>query len=106
MLIDRGYNQPKSLVPFIDRGGEVVLRYNAHSMNVFEEDETGRRVKIDWEARLQTLNQQPGCVPFYLCHGGKQVSGYVHAIPLPAEKAAEARRKAKQRARKRRAYGP
>ncbi|MDQ5771052.1 hypothetical protein, partial [Thiothrix subterranea] len=29
VLIDRGYNQPKTLVPFIDRGGDVVLRYNA-----------------------------------------------------------------------------
>lgn len=28
VVIDRGYNQPKSLVPFIDQGGDVALRYN------------------------------------------------------------------------------
>ncbi len=26
VLLDRGYNQPKTLVPFIDRGGDVILR--------------------------------------------------------------------------------
>jgi len=100
VLIDRGYNQPKSLVPFIERGGEVVLRYNAHSMNLFEDGQDGERVKIDWESHLQRLNQQPGCVPVYLYHDDQRVSGYVHALPLPLAKAAEARRKAKQRARK------
>lgn len=30
VLVDRGYNQPKTLVPFIGRGGHVALRYNAH----------------------------------------------------------------------------
>ena len=100
VLIDRDYNQPRTLVPLIARGGEVVLRYNAHSMNLFEQDEAGQRIKMDWEARLQSLNRQPGCVPVCLYHGDQRVSGYVHAIALPPEKAAEARRKAKQRARK------
>ncbi len=36
VLIDRGYNPPKTLVPFLDRGGDGVLRYNAHGMNVYE----------------------------------------------------------------------
>ncbi|MFZ1343044.1 transposase [Thiothrix eikelboomii] len=55
VLIDRGYNQPKTLVPFIDRGGDVVLRYNAHGMNLYEDgtgEESGRMVKIDWYTRL------------------------------------------------------
>ncbi len=100
VLLDRGYNSPKSLVPFIDQGGEVVLRYNAHSMNLYETDNEAQWVKIDWEERLQTLHKQPGCVPVSLCHQGKRIPGFVHAMPLPPEKAAEARRKAKQQARK------
>jgi hypothetical protein len=100
VLLDRGYNSPKSLVPFIDRGGEVVLRYNAHSMNLFEEDDTGRLIKIDWEARLKKLNQQAGYVEASLCHGNKRIPVYVHAMPLPPAQAAEARRKAKQRSKK------
>lgn len=100
VLLDRGYNSPKSLVPFIDKGGDVVLRYNAHSMNVFEEDDTGGLIKIDWEARLKKLNNQAGYVEASLCHGNKRIPVYVHAMPLPPEQAAEARRQAKQRSKK------
>ena len=102
VLIDRGYNQPKTLVPFIDRGGDVVLRYNAHSMSLYEAgagEDAERMVKIDWYTRLRKLGKRPGCVPVWLCHGNKRLQGYLHAIPLPEEKAAEARRKAKQRAK-------
>lgn len=102
VLIDRGYNQPKTLVPFIDRGGEVVLRYNPHSMNLYEDDageDTERMVKIDWHTRLRKLGKRPSCVPVYLCHGNKRIQGYLHAIPLPEEKAAQARRRARQRAK-------
>ncbi len=64
VLIDRGYNQPKSLVPFIDRGGDIVLRYNAHSMNLYELDEHGKMIKIDWETKLQRLGKQAGLFRF------------------------------------------
>lgn len=107
VLIDRGYNQPKTLIPFLDKGGEVVLRYNAHSMNVYEIDTTQEReagkevmVKVHWQQRLETLNAQAGYFPVYLCHAGQRIQVFVHAMPLPEDKAAEARRKAKQRARK------
>lgn len=102
VILDRGYNQPKSLVPFIDKGGEVVLRYNPHSMNLYEEDpaETGKRgERINWASRLHQLNERPGCFPAWLCYQKKRVRVYVHAIPLPTEQAAEARRKAQQRSK-------
>lgn len=104
VLIDRGYNQPKTLMPFLSRGGEIVLRYNAHSMNLYEpdaEDTTGQRMmKVDWEDRLQRLNKQPGHFPVYLCRGNQRIPVYVHAMPLPPEKAEQARRQAKKRAQK------
>ena len=104
VLIDRGYNQPKTLVPFLDRGGEVVLRYNAHSMKLYDVDTNDpadqRMIKADWESRLQTLKGQPGCFPVYLCSGNQRIQVFVHAIPLPPEQAAQARRQAKQRARR------
>lgn len=101
VLIDRGYNQPKSLVPFLDRGGDIVLRYNPHSMNLFEKDETGKLVKIDWESRLKRLGHpQAAAIPVVLCHGHQSISATVHAIRLPPEKIAEARRKTRERARK------
>ncbi|SKA75389.1 Transposase DDE domain-containing protein [Thiothrix eikelboomii] len=86
VLIDLGYNQPKTLVPFIDRGGDVVLRYNAHSMNLYEDgegDDAGHLVKIDWYTRLRKLGKRPSGVPVWLCHGNKRIQGYLHAIPLP-----------------------
>lgn len=100
VLIDRGYNQPKTLVPFIDRGGDVVLRYNAHSMNLYEFDDEDHRTKVDWESRLQSLNGQPGCIPVELCYEKKRIKVWLHAIPLPPEAAEKARRNAKARARK------
>ncbi|MDZ4099501.1 MAG: transposase [Methylophilaceae bacterium] len=98
-LIDRGYNQPKTLVPFIDRGGHVVLRYNPHSMTLYERGNEQKPVKIDWEQRIRDVNGQPGAIPVYLCHQDNRIEGVVHALPLPQEQAAQARRKAKQRAR-------
>ena len=102
VLLDRGYNQPKSLMPFLDRGGDIVLRYNAHSMNLYEkaEDNDQRMIKIDWTRRLLEQGKQPGHHSTYLCHKGKRVEVFLHAIPLPPEKAAEARRRVKQNSKK------
>ncbi len=99
VLVDRGYNSPKSLVPFLDKGGEIVLRYNAHGMKLFEQDEVGRMVKIDWHSRVQTLNGRAGSIEAYLCHGNKRIPVVVHAVPLPADKAIEARRRAHRRSK-------
>jgi len=98
VLIDRGYNQPKTLVPFIDQGGDVVLRYNANGMNLYDFYDVMK--KIDWQDRLGNLRGAAGVIPVYICYQDKQINGYVHAIPLPEKEAAEARRKARERARK------
>lgn len=104
VLIDRGYNEPKSLVPFLDQGGEVVLRYNAHSMNLYQEldgdDAEKQMVKIDWQSQLMGLPMQPTMVPAYLCHDNKRIQVFVHLAPLPEPKAREARRNARQKAKK------
>lgn len=100
VLIDRGYNQPKTLVPFIDRGGDIVLRYNAHGMNLYEEHDNNQLLKVDWHERLQTLDGKQGCIPVYLKHDGKRIQVYLHAIPLAPKKAEQARRNARQRAKK------
>jgi hypothetical protein len=99
VLIDRGYNQPKSLVPFIDQGGEVVLRYNPQGMSLYSPADQPLE-KIDWPQRLGQSQGQAGTIPVSLCHGNQRIDGTVHALPLPPDKAAEARRRAQQRARK------
>lgn len=77
VLIDRGYNQPRSLVPAIDRGVDVVLRYNPHSMNLYVRDDTAEAGlhRVDWSAKAQALNKKSGHVPVYLCHGRPPASG-------------------------------
>lgn len=98
VIIDRGYNQPKSLVPFVDQGGEIVLRYNPHGMSLYHQND--EMTKVDWNAELKKLNGQAGVFPVYLCHGNKRIEATVHAIPLPEDKAAEARRRTNQAAAK------
>ncbi len=101
VLIDRGYNQPRTLVPFLDRGGEIVLRYNAQSMNLYQcgEGEQDEMVKLDWLSYLSKLPKQATMMPVYLCHGDKRIEVYVHLIPLPEQKAKEARRQARHKAK-------
>ena len=98
-LIDRGYNQPKALVPVIDRGSDVVLRVESPQHDALR---TVRRTER-CQNRLGTAHTRfegpAGCDTRYLCHQDKRIEGVVHAMPLPPEQAAQARRKAKQRAR-------
>lgn len=85
-LIDRGYNQPKTLVPVVEHGTHVVLRYNPHSMNLYQLNDEPALTKIDWEWRLRELNGQAGATPVCLSYQGKPDAGIVHAIPLPSQK--------------------
>lgn len=101
-LIDRGYNQPKSLVPVLDQGVDVVLRYNPHGMTLHTrtESEASSMSKVDWLSVVQALDGQAGCVPVYLCHEHQRIAGTVHLKPLPPERVEEARRKLRERAKK------
>ena len=98
VVMDRGYNQPKSLVPFVDQGSDIVLRYNPHSMNLYQQNDG--MAKLDWVAELKKLNGQAGGFPVYLCHKNKRIKATVHAIALPKEQADKARQRARQKAKK------
>lgn len=102
VLIDRGYNQPRSLVPVIDQGVEVVLRYNPHGMTLYTrtEPETSSMTKVDWLSVVQAMDGQAGCVPVYLRHERQRIAGVVHLMPLPSERVDEAKRKLRERAQK------
>jgi hypothetical protein len=95
VLIDRGYNQPKTLVPQIDKGVDIVLRYNAHSMNLYDE----KMKKINWMAKVKALEGGAGHASAHLCHKGKCVDVIVHMIPLPPCEAEQARRRARENSR-------
>jgi hypothetical protein len=64
VIIDRGYNQPKSLVPFVDQGGDIVLRYNPHGMTLYHQHDD--IAKVDWGAGKRSMGiiesgQKRGC---------------------------------------------
>jgi hypothetical protein len=96
VVLDRGYNQAKGLIEQADRGVSVVLRYNPHSLNVY--DEAGE--KIDWYERLRATAQTTHCIPVRVREGGESIEGYVHAYRLPSAQAAEARRRVRAAAKK------
>ena len=96
VLIDRGYNQPKTLIAQISRGVNVVLRYNPHGMNLY--DQAGE--KIDWSESLKRSQETMLCRAVRLNHEGASIEGYVHACRLPPEQAAQARRRTQARAKK------
>jgi hypothetical protein len=96
VVLDRGYNQAKGLIEQADQGVSVVLRYNPHSLNVY--DEAGE--KIDWYERLRATAQTSHCLAVRVREGGAYLEGYVHACRLPPAQAAEARRRVRAAAKK------
>ncbi len=96
VIIDRGYNQPKTLIAQASKGVGVVLRYNAHGMNLYRE--SGE--KVDWYEELKNCRQNTCCIKVQVRYKGEYIEGYVHACRLSAEQAAQARRRVRANAKK------
>lgn len=90
VLLDRGYNHNRQLVPLIDLGVDIILRYNPHGLCLYEQADLDS--KINWMQRLsgQTTHQS---FAVQLLHQGKAIPCWLHAHALPPEQAAESRRK-------------
>ena len=97
VVVDRGYNHPSALIELRKRGVDVVLRYNPHSMSLCDE----KMEKVNWINVLEESCGQPVCVVANVAKGQEYIDGHVHVIPLPEREAAEARRRARQNAKKR-----
>jgi hypothetical protein len=96
VVVDLGYNQALELIAGADRGVGVVVRYNPHSLNLY--DAAG--AKIDWYEELQGTAESERCVPVWVQAKGQFIEGYVHACRLPPVPAAEARRRVRAQAKK------
>lgn len=101
VIVDRGYNSPKALVPFLSSGKEVILRYNPHSMSLYEFDSNWCRHKIQWKEKLESLGGKSGHFKVYLCYEQQRIEVTLHAIRLSEEDAQKARRNVRRRAKKR-----
>ena len=96
VVVDRGYNSARALIECADRGVAVVVRYNPHSLNLY--DAAG--AKIDWLAELQATTETERCIPVRVQVEGEFIAGYLHGCRLPPAPAAEARRRVQAQARK------
>jgi hypothetical protein len=96
VVVDRGYNSARALIECADRGVAVVVRYNPHSLNLY--DAAG--AKIDWLAELQGTAETERCLPVRVQVEGEFIEGYLHGCRLPPAPAAEARRRVQAQARK------
>jgi hypothetical protein len=96
VIVDRGYNQPAALINQAAQGVCVVLRYNPHGMNLYDE----QMQKVDWERVLKAADGQPVCISVQVPKDGEVTEAHVHATPLPQEQAAGARRRARAAAKK------
>ena len=96
VVVDRGYNSARALIECADRGVAVVVRYNPHSLNLY--DAAG--AKIDWLAELQGTAETERCLPVRVQVEGEFIEGYLHGCRLPSAQAAEARRRVQAQARK------
>ncbi len=92
VLLDRGYNHNRQLVPLLDRGADIILRYNPHGLCLHEQADISS--KINWMQRLSehTTHQS---FAVHLLHQGKAIPCWLHAHALSPEQAAAARRKVK-----------
>jgi hypothetical protein len=98
IIADRGYSRATTLLPVIDQGADVIVRYNPQNMALYHQDD--RMLKVDWQQTLNASPSLPHVIPVYLSQGNKRVRACVHAFPLPAAQADHARRQARQIARK------
>jgi hypothetical protein len=90
VLLDRGYNHNRQLVPALDRGVDIILRYNPHGMCLY--DKADLHSKINWIERLSKQNTDQSFA-VHLLHQGKAIPCWLHAHALSPEQAAESRRK-------------
>ena len=75
VLLDRAYNPAQALIERADQGVSGVLRYNPHSLNVY--DVTG--AKIDGYEPLKGTLESEQCVPVQVRAENDYIEGTVQA---------------------------
>jgi hypothetical protein len=97
VVLDRGYNQAQMWIDHADRGISLIVRYNPHSLNLYDAEDQ----KIEVEAVLKKATTAEVCLPVQVRGKKKEfIKGYLHARRLPAAQAAQARRRARAEARR------
>ena len=99
VVVDRGYNQPERIIDLSKRDVFVVLRLNPWAMPFYWRDADAPELNqqpLDLYAYLKQTQENKVCLPVWLGKPGKVVESWIHAVRLPPDKAAEARRKCRK----------
>ena len=96
VIADRGYAKAKDILYVVEQGGAVVVRVAPHILPLL--DDAGKALKVADEL-WQTPGNQMSCRVRLKADASGRIL-YLHAFRLPAEKAAEVRRKKIAKARK------
>ncbi len=93
---DRGYNQAQRWIERADQGVGLVVRYNPQGLNLY--DTAGQKMAVHEALKETTVTEQ--CLPVRVRAKVEFIEGFLHARRLPLAQAAEARRRARTRAKK------
>lgn len=98
VVVDRGYNQVRMWIDQADRGVSVVARYNPHGVRLYEAD---CDEALDIAQRLDEHPTHPLCLPVEVRDAQRRgyLKGFLHALPLPPDQAAMARRRTRAAAK-------
>lgn len=96
VVADRGYARFADIEYVLEHEGAVIIRYAPHQLGLV--DEAGAKINLAGE--LWETEENLWTRPVRLTKDAKQRTLYLHCFRLPAEKAAQARRKKKAKAKK------
>lgn len=113
VIADRGYSRTKTILPVVDMGVEIVIRYNPNSMLTYEKIINNDHIEfkqIDWQEKLNQNSNQPQVIEAWMIGGTKTEQKYykvyIHAFPRSEADAEQVRRKIKRQSSKRCAKNP
>ena len=80
-VADRGYSRTQTIMPVVDQGADVIIRYTPNLMSLYSFDASDKKTKIDWVEQLKKSPYRKQTIECYMVLGNKRIKGYVHAIP-------------------------
>lgn len=93
-LLDRCYANPPGVAAIHERGAHIVVRYNRGTLPIYQK--AGERIDVMSLLKGTDVREKPRQVRAFIHVGKKRLAGRLCWLRLPANKAAQARRRAAQ----------
>ena len=59
-VADRGYSRVQTIMPTVDQGADVIVRYTPNSMPLYTFNSNNQKLKIDWHQQLISRSEKSG----------------------------------------------